>query len=81
MARPPKAFGTGLGPHTEYEFYKLTLPRGTSRGAAHRMLTEQAEYGRWELARLRLLPDGTRKAVLRRKIIRQRRSAPFLTRV
>lgn len=76
MARIPKA--SGLGPHTEYEFYNLTLPRGTSRGLAHRLLTEQAEYGRWELARLRLLPDGTRKAVLRRKIIRQRRALPLV---
>jgi Family of unknown function (DUF5703) len=55
---------------SEYEFQQLRLPRGTSRGAAHRLLTDRAEYGRWELARLRLYPDGSRKVVLRRKILR-----------
>jgi hypothetical protein len=59
---------------TEYEFRHLMLPRGTSRGAARRLLTEHAEYGRWELARVRLFPDGTRKVVLRRKIIRVQRA-------
>lgn len=59
---------------TEYEFRHLMLPRGTSRNAARRLLTEQAEYGHWELARLRLYPDGTRRVVLRRKIIRVRAS-------
>jgi Family of unknown function (DUF5703) len=54
----------------EYEFQDLLLPRGTSRGAAHRMLTDHAEYGHWELARLRMFPDGTRKVTLRRRILR-----------
>ena len=58
---------------TEYEFYDLMLPRTVSRNATLRLLTEHAEYGHWELARLRLFPDGTRKVVLRRKIIRMRR--------
>jgi hypothetical protein len=30
------------------------------------MLTMHAEYGGWELDRLRLYPDGTRRVVLRR---------------
>ena len=54
----------------EYEFHDLLLPRSISRGAARRVLTEHAEYGRWELARLRMFPDGTRKATLRRRILR-----------
>ena len=54
----------------EYEFRRLRLPRGTSRSAARQLLTEQAEYEHWELARLRLFPDGTRTIVLRRRIIR-----------
>ncbi len=57
---------------TEYEFYDLLLPRSISRTAALRLLNDHAEYGHWELARLRLFPDGTRKVVLRRKIIRVR---------
>jgi hypothetical protein len=59
----------------EYEFTQMTLPRGTSRSVARRLLTEQAEYGHWELARLRLYPDGTRRVWLRRRIVRVRRSA------
>jgi hypothetical protein len=54
----------------EYEYQQIYLPRGTSRGAARRLLTEHAEYGRWELARLRLYADGSRRVWLRRKIIR-----------
>lgn len=57
----------------EYQFQQLYLPRGTSRNAARQLLTEQAEYGRWELARLRLRADGSREVLLRRRIIRQRR--------
>ena len=54
----------------EYDYLHLYLPRGTSRDAARRILTEHAEYGSWELARLRLYADGSRKATLRRRIIR-----------
>ena len=58
----------------EYSYLVLYIPRGTSRDAARRMLTDHAEYGHWELSRLRLYPDGSRKATLRRRIIRQGRS-------
>ncbi|MCU1675663.1 MAG: hypothetical protein JWM93_421 [Frankiales bacterium] len=57
----------------EYEYRQLQLPRGTSRNAAWRLLTDYAEYGHWELERVRLYPDGTRDVRLRRRIIRQRR--------
>lgn len=59
--------------HTDYEFRRLHLPRTTSRTAAVRLLTDQAEYGSWELARLRLRPDGSRDVLLRRTILRWRR--------
>ena len=59
---------------TEYAYLVLYLPRGTSRDAARRILTDHAEYGNWELSRLRLYPDGSRKATLRRRIIRQARA-------
>lgn len=58
----------------EYELKHLFLPRGTSRGSARRLLTDQAEYGHWELARLRLYADGSRRVVLRRRIIRVSRT-------
>jgi hypothetical protein len=59
----------------EWEYQHLFLPRGTSRSAARRLLTDHAEYGHWELARLRLFPDGSRRVVLRRKVIRVARTA------
>jgi len=57
----------------EYEFQRFQLPRTISRAAVRRLLTEHAEYGGWELARLRLYAPGTRKVELRRHIIRVRR--------
>jgi hypothetical protein len=59
----------------EYEYLQLSLPRGTTRHAAARVFTEHAEYGHWELARVRLYADGSRRAWLRRKIIRRVRPA------
>jgi Family of unknown function (DUF5703) len=58
----------------EYSYLVVYLPRGTSRDAARRILTDHAEYGNWELSRLRMFPDGSRKATLRRLIIRQARA-------
>ncbi|KDN81503.1 hypothetical protein KCH_67410 [Kitasatospora cheerisanensis KCTC 2395] len=58
----------------EYEYQSLRLPRGTSRNAARQLLTDHAEYGHWELDRLRLYPDGSRTVRLKRRIIRQVRS-------
>jgi hypothetical protein len=56
----------------EYEFQRFSLPRSASRSAVRRLLVDHAEYGGWELSRLRLLPDGSRKVELRRRIIRVR---------
>jgi hypothetical protein len=53
-----------------YEYQRLTLPRGISRRTAQRLLTDAAEYEHWELDRLRLFPDGTRRVTLRRRILR-----------
>jgi hypothetical protein len=57
-----------------YEYRVLTLPRTTSRAEAKALLTEQAEYGRWELARVVLYWGGVRKITLRRRILRVQRS-------
>ena len=62
-----------LKPGVEYEFERLTVSREFSRNFVTRMLVDRAERGGWELDRVRLFPDGTRKIVLRRKIIRQTR--------
>jgi hypothetical protein len=58
----------------EYSYLILNLPRSTSRDVVRQILTDHAEYGSWELARLRLAADGSRTATLRRKIIRPGRS-------
>ncbi len=63
----------------EFSYLVLYIPRGTSRDAARRILTDHAEYGNWELSRLRLYPDGSRKATLRRTIIRQVRGSLAFT--
>lgn len=57
-----------------YEYRVLTLPRSTSRAEAKALLTEQAEYGRWELARVVCYWGGARKVTLRRRILRVQRS-------
>ena len=62
-----------IGPMAEYAYLVVYLPRGTSRDArdaARRIMTDHAEYGDWELSRLSLNADGSRKATLRRRIIR-----------
>ena len=79
MSRAPlsttsrRATATSTLSGVEYEFERMTISRDFSRGAVTRMLVERAERGGWELDRLRLTSDGTRRVVLRRKIIRQRR--------
>ncbi|MEJ5946046.1 DUF5703 family protein [Pseudokineococcus basanitobsidens] len=60
---------------SSYEYREIVLPRGTSRGEARALLTEQAEYGKWELAGVRLYLGGRRRVVLRRRIIRMERTA------
>lgn len=80
MTRPPVATQPrrrALGPGVEYEFEKLVISREFSRNVVTKMLVERAEQGGWELDRVRLSPDGTRRVVLRRKIIRQRRPTFF----
>jgi hypothetical protein len=60
----------------EWEFATFTIARDFSRNVVTTMLVERAEHGGWELDRIRVAPDGTRRVVLRRRIIRMR---PTLT--
>jgi hypothetical protein len=64
-----------MEPMIEYEYRVLSLPGGLSRADVRALLAEHAEYGRWELARVRLFRGGVRKVWLRRRIIRVRRTA------
>ena len=59
----------------DYEYRTFSLPRGTSRSEARKLLTEHAEYGRWELARVQISFGGGRRIWLRRRIMRVERTA------
>jgi hypothetical protein len=52
----------------DYEYVPLRLPSNVDGTTANAQLTIQAEYGGWELARVRLYPDGTRQVMLRRRV-------------
>lgn len=60
----------------EYEYRVIRLPAAVSGAQARALLVEHAEYGRWELARVRLMRGGSRTIWLRRRIIRVRRTDP-----
>ena len=58
----------------EYEYRVLTFGRDVSRNEIRRSLGDHAEYAQWELARTVVYVGGIRRAWLRRKIIRVRRT-------
>lgn len=60
-------------PGVEWEFDRLIISRDFSRNVVTRLLVDRAENGGWVLSRVQIAPDGTRRVVLKRKIIRQRR--------
>ena len=66
--RPPS-------PGVEWEFEMITFSREYSRNVVTKLLVERAEHGGWELDRVRIGADGTRRVILRRKIIRAVRTA------
>ncbi|GLY31807.1 DUF5703 family protein [Kineosporia sp. NBRC 101731] len=70
--RPTSAEATPFS--ADYEYRIINLPRGISRSQARQQLTEQAEYGRWELARVQLSFGGGRRVWLRRRIMRVERT-------
>jgi hypothetical protein len=55
----------------EWEYRPLQLPPDVSRVTASVRLAIQAEFGGWELSRVRLYPGGTRKVWLRRRRTKQ----------
>jgi len=50
----------------DVEYQRLYLPPDTDRRQVLAVLTVHAAFGDWELERLRLLPDGSRRVLLRR---------------
>lgn len=53
-----------------YEFRTVTIPPDVGRAAVRQLLTAEAEYGRWELARSVIYEGGMRRVVLRRRAMK-----------
>lgn len=51
----------------DYEWVPLRLPPEVTRLSASTRLSIEAEYRGWELTRVRLYNDGSRRVLLRRK--------------
>jgi hypothetical protein len=63
-----------MGAMVEYEYRVMVFARNVSRGDLRRVVAAEAEYGHWELSRLRLYLGGSRKVWLRRRIIHVQRT-------
>lgn len=63
--RMPAAWEEDLS--DEYEWAPLRLPPNVTRVSASLRLSIEAEYRGWELTRVRLYTDGSRRVLLRRK--------------
>ncbi|MBE1548750.1 hypothetical protein GGC64_002774 [Mycobacterium sp. OAS707] len=63
--RMPQGWDNDLS--DEYEWIPLRLPPDLTRISASTRLSIEAEYRGWELTRVRLYTDGSRRVLLRRK--------------
>lgn len=54
-----------------YEYRSVTFDRKVTRADIRAALTDEAEYGHWELHRSVIYIGGKRRVWLRRKILRQ----------
>jgi len=65
--RMPAAWEAELS--DDYEWIPLRLPPEVTRISASTRLSIEAEYRGWELTRVRLYTDGSRRVLLRRRKI------------
>lgn len=63
--RMPVAWESDLS--DDYEWIPLRLPPDVSRLTASVRLSIEAQYRGWELTKVRLYTDGTRRVLLRRR--------------
>ncbi len=63
--RLPPTWDTDMS--DDYEWVPLRLPPELTRVSASTRLSIEAEYRGWELTRVRLYTDGSRRVLLRRK--------------
>ena len=73
----PTADVEGDASDGDWEYRPVELPGDVSRMTAAVRLAIQAEFGGWELSRVRLYPGGVRKVTLRRR--RSNRMLPELS--
>jgi Family of unknown function (DUF5703) len=59
--------GWDLDLSDDYEWVPLRLPPDVTRITASTRLSIEAEYRGWELSKVRLYTDGSRRVLLRRK--------------
>ena len=59
---------------THMETRVVVIPASVSRAEARQMLADEAEYGKWELARVQRFRGGARRVWLRRRAMRVRRT-------
>lgn len=62
--RVPTSWDTS---NEDYDYIPLRLPPDVTRVTASLRLAIQAEYGGWELSRVRLYTDGSRRVLLKRR--------------
>lgn len=65
-SRPRLPAGWDTEMSDEYEWVPLRLPPEVTRLSASTRLSVEAEFGGWELTRVRLYTDGSRRVLLRR---------------
>lgn len=63
--RMPAGWADGLS--DEYDWVPLRLPPDVTRLSASVRLSIEAQYRGWELTRVRLYTDGSRRVLLRRR--------------
>ena len=51
----------------QWEFITVTIPRTASKSEYRQRLQSAADTGQWELRRVLVLPNGTRKVTFRRR--------------
>ena len=67
IARGLMPAGWDVNLSDEYEWVPLRLPPDVTRLSASIRLSIEAEYRGWELTKVRLYTDGSRRVLLRRK--------------
>lgn len=58
----------------QYEYLVVTINPGEPLPSARKLITEHAEYGKWELERSCIFTSGSRRFWLRRRILRVERT-------